>query len=297
MREYFLEELATYGFCPMKWRYRYEWKLPYYEADSQQAYYFSVRKGIARYVNALATGSSPRYAASAATNTYMQFMVQFDQEGAFTFGQATRLVTDGKMALQDFHRRVICDKHGAGFAAVRGADAYAYCYVEEAKIAGHLDIVLKPPTEDKSGRTIAVCHITNEKSSMYSARFMPVQYGWTVAALRQHVDEKASIHHTTFSPWTPQEISLTKNLYSRSVFTGTVRGLLKGVEARAVWQTPDRNRCKVCCYNIVCEARHSRDLKSSEIRDVGARVKKWPSRRANALSVESKEQSRTQSTD
>jgi hypothetical protein len=274
MREFELDELATYGYCPLKWRYRYEWKLTYIEADSQEAYFFSVRKALARYANGYIS-ETKKHLAAGTRNTFRQFLAQFESLGVFDFGEAGQMYTDGWNAIADFHRKV----SGKGFVPAKATDIPCFTYIEDAKINGCLDIVLDPPDKYPND-VVALCHITNEKSSLYSPRFMPVKYGWSIAVLRQQLGPKTKIMHSTFSPWSPKPISLAKNSYLRTSFTGTVRGLIKGVESRAAWQIPHRDRCAKCCYNLICDPGHSRDLKPSEIKVLDERMQEWTSRRA-----------------
>jgi len=259
----------------MKWRYRYEYNLPYIEADSQEAYFFSVRKALARYTNAY-IGKSSKYVAHVTQNTFRQLLSRFEFRGVFDFAESARLFQEGWLAVIAFDRQVM---QSQDFRPAPITDAPAHCYFEDAKINGFMDIVLDPP-RGYTNDSVAICHITNEKSSLYSPRFMPVKYGWTVAVIRQQMGPKTKIFHSTFSPWSPKAISLTKNVYSRTSFTGTVRGLIKGVESRAVWQMPHRDLCTKCCYNKICDPAHSRDLKPSEIKVLHERMEGWTSRRA-----------------
>lgn len=283
MREYHLDELATYGHCPMKWRYRYEWRVPYFEADSHEAYSFALRKAIARYVNGVVEdGSTHRYLSSASKNVFQRYMSWYNRQNVFIGNQHGLATMQGDLALDDFYRRVLVDQK---FKPIKGSDFQVHAYVDDIMVVGEFDIMLEPRWKDKSKYTIAVCHITNEKSSLNHPRFMPMRYGWTVAALRQHVDPNASIYHGTFSPWSPKGLTLNKNVFSRSQFTGTVRGLVKGIESRAAWQTPHMSRCSKCCYNLVCEAAHSRDLRVSEINEIKERMKRWPGRHASSVAA------------
>lgn len=259
MKIFHLDELLTYAHCPMKWRYRHEWGLPYYEFEPYTATYQLVRNLACQYANLIADHArSPELIIKRKARYEVQRTLY---EGGFSHSTASQIYDTSILAMKGFEHELLNRDHDWKFAY---ADVPAGTMINGVKIIGNFDIYALRETRRDTYHSLVI-HISDEYSRYHRARFMPLRYAWHQAVLnRLESVKRGSVVHWVFSPWDPGPLVPEPKAFNLGELNGTVRGVTRGIKNRAVWQAPPIEECRLCCYHKICTARHTKNKISDE---------------------------------
>lgn len=261
-----LDELGLYGYCPLRYRYRYEWKLPYRELSPEHAYAEVLRVSISRLLLALAgRRRSVELAKASALRTFDQGWAAAVQGLPVGNERVTGLKLEGHLALFDFLNRLAPDDEIIGGAFPTSVA----CNVDLA-VGGSLDGLIMRG-DDTSRRRLLIVHVSNEKSPLWSPRYQPLKFQWGLEVVRKQLGyEQGRVGHIIFSPWAVRPPKVRDATSERAEFIASAQALAKGIAAEVYFQTPHRERCKTCWYKGICTARHCGKVKPGEVERIKA---------------------------
>jgi len=268
-----INEILTYGYCSLKWRYQYQWGLPHAERDLEQVYYESVREAISHYAYKMTEvgANSKRSPASQAVEIFRKVLSKGFNAAGGMLDQAAKYslyLQEGSLALQEFARWTSY----RGDFEISAGRLPAAVELWGHLIEGELDGIMM--ARDRTYcRGPIVLHITNEKSSLSSPRFYPIKGAWTQAILRD-AEPKAQIHHVSFSPWHRSQSPEIKTIRVRNRgFSATLKNLVRGMQENVVFQTPHMSRCRTCPFQKICNEAHTGRVHKHDIEVLKNRMK------------------------
>ena len=266
MPAYHLDDLSLYGYCPLRYRYKQEWKLPYRELSPEHAYAEVLRVSISRLLLAMATGRRSVEAAKvSALRTFDQGWKRHTVGLPVEDGKVTGLKLEGHLALFDFLNRLAPDDQVIG-----GSFPTSVVVGEFLAVDGDLDGLIMRG-DDTSRRRLLIVHVSNERSPLWSPRYQPLKFQWGLEVVRKQLGyEQGRVGHIIFSPWSVKPPRVRDATSERAEFRASAQALAKGIEAEVFFQTPHRERCKTCWYKGICTARHCGKVKPGEVEKMKA---------------------------
>lgn len=253
-----LEDLALYGYCSLRYRYKVVWGLPYQELSAEEAYAQTLRKAISRLLFSLPRRGA-EWAKTASLRvfegTWESIPVHWDAE------KHTGLKLEGHLALYDFVSRLHSDDR------VIGGKFETEVSISSVVVRHQIDgLVMRDDSEPS--RAASIVHISREKSPLWSPRFQPLQFQWTMAVVRRQLGHDRRVVHWVFSPFSKTPPRIHEGAVERLEFRSVVESLAKGVAAQVYFQTPHSERCRTCWYQRICTAKHCGEVTNEEIEEL-----------------------------
>jgi hypothetical protein len=260
-----VEDLALYGYCSLRYRYKVVWKLPYREESPRAAYAEAIRRAISRLLYGLSdtTASNAKAAALRLFNTLWSRACKgmpWDPE------ILTGMRIEGHLALHDMFQRIGSDDQVLG-GSLPAEVAIGDSLVLRSTVDG---MIMR--SDSDAYRTLCIVHVTDEKSPLATPRYQPLKRQWTIEVVRKQLKFRdKQIAHWVFSPFTHHAPKLYDAPSQRMEFVEAARALAHGVDAKVFIQTPHRERCRSCWYRNICSARHCGTVSQREIDELAKR--------------------------
>lgn len=260
-----LEDLALYGYCPLRYRYKVLWRLPYREESPEAAYASGVRSAIGRLLHGLADKKAEA-AKEAALRAFETSWSRACEGMGWPVEVETGFRVEGHLALYDFLRR-LGDDDPLGGGLVTDLSV-----AEDLVLRDTIDgLVMKG---DRSAyRTVCVVQVTDEKSPLASPRYQPLRRQWLLGAVRRQLGfRRGRVAHWVFSPFSGKPPKLYDAYEQRREFASAAKALAHGVRCGVFFQTPHRERCASCWYRRICSASHCGTVERKEIDELSGKT-------------------------
>lgn len=243
-----LDDLALYGYCSLRYRYKVEWGLPYKERSPEEAYAQVFRKAVSRLLYDVPKKGVER------AKEISQRVFDISWEAAWPetrCGQvkASGMKLDGHLALYEFMARIRSDDK------IIGGRFETELSIKDFVVRHQIDgLVMR---HDKSAtRTLALIHVSREKSPLWAPKYQPMQFQWAMGTVRRQLQHVKRVTHWVFSPYTRVAPRMYDGAVERADFRAVAESLHKGVQSGVYMQTPHSERCGTCWYQRICSAQH-----------------------------------------
>ena len=248
----------------MRYRYKVVWGLPYKERSPEEAYTQVFRRAVSRLLYDIPR-RGVEYAKTASQRIFDGAWEVAWRDAKCGYVKASNMKLDGHLALYDFMGRI-----QAGDKVI-GGQFETELSVSNFVIRHQVDGLIMRD-DDEPGRTLAIVHVSREKSPLWAPRFQPLQFQWAMAMVRRQLAHIKRVNHWVFSPYTRVAPRMYDGAMERADFRAVAESLDRGIQSSVYLQTPHSERCKTCWYQRICSAQHCGTVSGETIEQLRSKL-------------------------
>lgn len=272
-----LDEIKTYGYCPMQWHLRYVVKLPWFYTSPESLFSKMSRWAVRSYFLSQQTNMGARKAADSAVKVMDDCKVLMERYYPNHLATIYSLYREGLLALLALPHHFGRQKD----TLVAAPMPYEMSVKEGGKatvVKGWVDALFIRDDRTKLKTIIPVTVINNKDPAEHLNRWYELSYGFAQYAIRRGLGQHYSIpvRHMRY-PIIAREPTVPNTSHFTSGFKKIVIQVRNAMDSGYILPTTKSSKCSHCPYEEVCSVSliGKKDF-SDQLQSVELRSKKYP---------------------